>query len=79
MGDEWGGVNLALLNEAEDLLAVAAASLEGKVLAIHIRKRKDLRLVIKGNHRYNSIRTGALPREAEGVIGARTSDTRSVP
>ena len=32
--------------------------------------RKNLRLFIKGNHRYNSIRTGTLPCQTEGVIGS---------
>ena len=36
--NEWSGVNLSLLNQAEDFLAIASVhttSLEGEVLTIH--------------------------------------------
>ena len=59
--DEGCGVYPALFNQAEHLFAVAAvnaAGLEGEVFAIHIGKRKNLRLVIKGHHGNNCIRAG---------------------
>ena len=39
MCNEWSGVNLALLNQAKNFLAIASiypAGLEGEILAIHI-------------------------------------------
>ena len=71
--DEGSGVNLSGFNKAKDFLAVAAiyaACLEGEVLAIHVGQGKDLRLVVKGNHGYNSIGAGTLPGQAEGVVSS---------
>ena len=49
MRDQRLGIELALGNEFERFLAVAtvnAAGLEGQVLAVHIRQRQSLRLVV---------------------------------
>ena len=48
--DQWLGIELALGNELQRFLAVAtvnAASLEGQILAVHIRQRQSLRLVVQ--------------------------------
>ena len=69
--DEGSGVDLADFNQTKHLLAVATihtTGLEGEVLAIHIGQGKHLGLVVKGNHGYNSIGSGTLPSQAEGVI-----------
>ena len=73
MRDEWSGVNLSRFNQAKDFLAIAsihATGLEGEILAIHVWQRKNLRLVIKGYNGNYGIRTGTLPRQAEGIVGS---------
>ena len=65
MRDERSGVNLSRFNKAKNFLAIAsiyATGFESEILAIHIGQRKHLRLVVKGHHRYDGIRTGTLPR-----------------
>ena len=73
MCDEGSGVDLSLFNKAKYFRAIAtihATGFEGKVLAIHFRKRKNLWPIIKSYHRYYSIGTSTLPRQAKGVIGS---------
>ena len=43
---------------------------KGKVLTVHVRKRRNLWLVIKGYYGNNGIRSGAVPGHMEGVIGS---------
>ena len=74
MGDERGGIYLALCYQIQNLLTVAAihsARLEDEVLAIHIRQREQLRLVVHGNDGDDGIRTGTFPGQLEGVLTAR--------
>ena len=69
--DQWLGIELALGNELQRFLAVAtvnAASLEGQILAVHIRQRQSLRLVVKRHHSDDRIRTSALPRKLKGIL-----------
>ena len=69
MGYEWRGVYPALFNQRQYLLAVASvhtAGLEGEVLSVHIRKRKNLRLVIESHYRDNGVRPCALICQTEG-------------
>ena len=69
MGDERLGIQLALCDEAQRFLAVAAidtARLEGQIFAVHFRQRQGLRRVIQRDHRYNGIGSCTLPRKAEG-------------
>lgn len=59
MSDQWDSVNLPFLDETKDLLAVTAihtTCLEGKVLAIHLRQRQNLWLIIECNDRHDGIR-----------------------
>ena len=49
VGDEWCGVNLALLDELQDLFTVTAihtSCLESEVLAVHLRQRQQLWFII---------------------------------
>ena len=71
VGDERCGVYLALLDELQDFLAVAAihtSSLEGEVLAVHLWEWKHLSFIIEGNYRNYGIRTGTLPCKLESVV-----------
>ena len=71
VGDERCGVNLSLLDELQDLFTVTAihtSCLESEVLAVHLRQRQHLRLIIKGYNGYDSIRTSTLPSELECVV-----------
>ena len=64
MRDQRLGIELALGNKLQRFLAIAtvnAAGLEGQVLAVHIRQRQGLRLVVKSHHRDDRIRTSAPP------------------
>ena len=73
MCNERSGIYLALLYQLQDFLTVAtiySASLEGKVLAIHIRKRKHLRLVIHGHDGNYGVWTCAFPSQLEGVLAS---------
>ena len=73
MRDERSSVNLSLLNQAKNFLAIAsvdAACLEGEILAIHIGQRQKLWLVVKGHYGHDGIGSGTLPRKAESVIGS---------
>ena len=83
MGDERGGIYLSLCYQIQNLLTVAAiysARLEDEVLAIHIRQREQLRLVVHGNDGDDGIRAGTFPGQLEGVLTARyLSITTSAP
>ena len=49
MRDQRLGIEFSIGNELQRFLAIAAvnaASLEGQVLAVHIRQRQSLRLVV---------------------------------
>ena len=73
VGDEWGGVDFALLDEAKHFLAVAAvnaASLEGEVLAIHVGQGEHLWLVVEGYDGDDGVGACALPSQAERVLGS---------
>ena len=75
MSNQWRGVNLARLDEAQNLRAIAAvhaARLEGQILAVHIGQGQRLWLIIQRHNRHNRIRASALPRQAEGIL--RTSN-----
>ena len=68
VGDEWGGVDFALLDEAKHFLAVAtvnAASLEGEVLAIHVGQGEHLWLVVEGYDGDDGVGACALPCQLE--------------
>lgn len=71
MGNQWRGVKLPLLNQPQNLPAVAAiypAGLEGQVFAVHLRQGEGLRLLIEGHHGDQPIGAGALPRQGKGVL-----------
>ena len=68
VGDEWGGVDFALLDEAKHFLAVAtvnAARLEGEVLAIHVGQGEHLWLVVEGHDGDDGVGACALPCQLE--------------
>ena len=59
MRDQRLGIKLAIGNEFQRLFAVAtinAAGLECQILAVHIRQRQGLRLVVKCHHSDDGIR-----------------------
>ena len=69
--DERCGVYLALLDELQDFLAVAAihtSCLEGEVLAVHLWEWKHLSFILEGNYRNYGIWTSTLPSELECVV-----------
>ena len=69
VGDERFRIQLALCDEAQRFLTVAAidtARLEGQVLAVHLRQRQGLRRVIQRDHRHDGVGSCTLPRKAEG-------------
>ena len=71
MGDERLGVQFPLRDETQRFLAVAAVhatGLEGEILAVHIRQRQDLGLVIQCHHRHDGVGSCALPRQPEGSV-----------
>ena len=73
MRDQRCGIDLPLLDEPQDLGAIAAihaAGLKGQIITIHIRQRKGLGTIIKGYHRDNGIGASALPGHAEGIFRA---------
>ena len=64
MRDQRLGIELALGDELQRFLTVAtvnAAGLEGQILAVHIRQRQGLRLVVKRHHRDDRIWTSTFP------------------
>ena len=72
--NQWCGVNLAHLDEAQNLRAIAAvhaARLEGQILAVHLGQGQNLRFIIQRHNRHNRIRASALPRQAEGILCTR--------
>ena len=71
MRDKRGGVYLAFLDELKYLFAVTAvhtSSLEGEVLAVHLRQWQHLWLVVEGYDRYDGIWTSTLPSQLECVF-----------
>lgn len=80
--DERRRIDKALPDKVEDLgtvTTVYTASLEGKVLAVHVGQRQQLRTVIKRDHRNDGIGTRTLPRKAEGIVGPRDLDNAVGP
>ena len=74
MRNQWRGVNLARLNQAQNLLAIAdvhVARLEGQILAVHLGQWQHLRLIVERHNRYNRIWASTLPRQAEGILRTR--------
>lgn len=72
VGDERGGVDASLLNEAEDLGAVAAVDatgFEGEIFAVHVGEGEYLRLVVHGHDGDYGVGAGHLPCRAECVRG----------
>ena len=70
VGYEWRGVYLALFNQRQYILAITAvnaAGLEGEVLAVHVRKRKNLRFVVESYYRDNGVGPCALICKTQGV------------
>ena len=64
--NQWRGVNLACLNQAQNLGAIAAvhaARFEGQILAVHLGQWQHLRLIVERHNRHNRIRASALPRQ----------------
>ena len=69
--DERSGIYLAFLNELKNLFAVTAvhtACLEGEVLAVHLRQRQHLWLIIESHNSYDGIWTSTLPGQLECVF-----------
>lgn len=69
VGDQGKGVEPAGGNQPKDFRAIAAvdpAGLEGQVLAVHLGQWQQLRLAVKGDHRDDRVRAGALPGQLEG-------------
>ena len=74
--NQWCRVNLARLDKAQNLRAIAAVHatrFEGQILTVHLGQRQHLRLIVQRHNRHNCIRTSALPREAEGILRTRQS------
>ena len=70
MGNKRSGIYLALCYQAQDFLTITAiysTRLENEILAIHIRKRKHLGLIIHSNNSNDGIRTGTLPCQLESI------------
>ena len=69
--NQWCGVNLARLDETQNLRTIAAvhaARFEGQILAVHIGQGQHLWLIVQRYNRHNRIRASALPRQAEGLL-----------
>ena len=72
--NQWRSVNLARLDEAQNLCTIAAvhaARFEGQVLAVHLGQRQHLRLIVERHNRHNRIRASALPRQAKSILCTR--------
>lgn len=72
VGNQRGGVDLALLDQAQNLRAVAAvyaAGFDGQVLAVHLRQWQSLGLVVEGHHGDDGVGPGAVPGQTESVLG----------
>ena len=70
MGDQRCGVDLALFDEPQDLVVVAAvdaAGFEGEVFAVHVGEGKGLGFVVEGHHGDDGVGPGAGPGQTEGV------------
>ena len=73
MCDKWFRIQSALCDQPQYFLTIAAvytAGLEGEVLAVHIRQRQSLSLVIKSNDRHDRIWSCTFPCKAKRGFGA---------
>ena len=74
MGDERTGINLSCRYQTKYLVATATVYPSGfkdKVLSVHVRKGKLLRMVVECNNGYDGIGAGTLPRQKEGFVRYR--------
>ena len=73
VGDERRGVYPSFGYQAENFRTVASvhsAGLEGQVLAIHVGQGQHLRPVVQGHDGDHRIGAGALPGQAERIVGS---------
>ena len=67
VSNQWRGVNLTRLDEAQNLRTIAAiyaARFEGQILAVHFGQRQHLRLIVERHNRHNRIWASEVPTRA---------------